>query len=105
MKDEQTKILKKWRSRYKRAQLSHSYTAVKYGSYDTRLGVLLIILTTASAILIFAEFECFTWISPTVGIAAALLAYLQTFLRFSEKSEIHRAVECNSPLLKRTLFN
>ncbi len=100
---DQEKMLKKWRSRYKRAQLSHSYTAVQYGRYDLYLGVLLIILTTASAILIFAEFECIPWLSPSTGITAALFAFLQTFLRFSEKSEIHRSVERKYGALKKEI--
>ena len=103
MNDKQVKILKKWRSRYKRAQLSHSYTAVRYGLYDLVLGVSLIILTTASAILIFAKFENLPWLSPGVGVFAALLAYLQTFLRFSEKSESHRSVERKYGALKKEI--
>lgn len=103
MKNEQIKILKKWRSRYKRAQLSHSYTAVIYGKCDMWLGIILIALTTTSAILIFAEHKCLSWISPAVGVAAALFAYLQIFFKFSEKSEMHRAVERKYGALKKEI--
>ncbi len=103
MTDEQINILKKWRSRYKRAQLSHSYTAVRYRLLDLILGALLIVLTTASAILIFADFCKFEFLSPSVGIAAALLSYLQTFLRYYEKSEAHRSVERQYGALKKEI--
>ncbi|PHS29879.1 MAG: DUF4231 domain-containing protein [Methylophaga sp.] len=94
-------MLKKWRSRYKRAQLAHSYTAVSYGRYNFTLGIILIILTTASSVLIFSDFKCYFWLSPTVGVFAALFAYLQTFLSFSKNAEIHRVVERSYGALKK----
>lgn len=103
MNDGQKNTLKKWRSRYKRAQLSHSYSAVAYSSFSTYLGIFLIVLTTASAVLIFADLKDYYWISPTVGILAALFAYLQIFLRFSEKSELHRSTERKYGELKKDI--
>lgn len=103
MDNAQIRMLLKWRSRYKRAQLSHSYTAVRYRLYDTILGVFLIFLTTASAVLIFSDSEIVPWLSPLVGITAALFAFLQTFLRFNEKSEDHRSVERKYGALKKEI--
>ncbi|MCH4998129.1 SLATT domain-containing protein [Pectobacterium carotovorum] len=93
----------KWRSRYKRAQLAHSYTAISYGRYNLFLGVLLIIFTTASSILIFSSNIFPSWLSPTVGITAALLAYLQTFLQLSEKADTHREVARRYGSLKKNI--
>lgn len=93
----------KWRARYKRAQLAHSYTAISYGRYNLCLGVLLVILTTASCVLIFAPNIVHPWLSPTVGIAAALFAYLQIFLQFSEKADAHRQVARRYGSLKKKI--
>lgn len=103
MNESQIKMLKKWRSRFKRAQLAHSYTAISYGRYHQVLGIVLIILTTASCVLIFADQEEYKWASPIVGISAALFAYLQTFLNFSDKAEAHRGVERRYGALKKEI--
>jgi hypothetical protein len=93
----------KWRSRYKRAQRAHTHTAISYGRYHLSLGILLIILTTASCVLIFASTTCPPWLSPTVGITAALFAYLQTFLQLSEKADSHRQVARRYGSLKKKI--
>lgn len=103
MNEQQKKTLMKWRSRYKRAQLAHSYTAISYERYHLFLGVLLIILTTASCVLIFSSNLCPPWLSPTVGIAAALFAYLQTFLQLSEQADAHRGVARRYGSLKKKI--
>jgi len=100
---EQKLTLLKWRSRVKRSQLAHSYTAISFGRYHITLGVLLIILTTASSVLIFSQNIGPDWLSPTVGIAAALFAYLQTFLQFSEQADSHRAVARRYGALKKEI--
>ena len=104
MTENQKQTMLKWRSRYKRAQLAHSYTAISYGRYHLWLGVLLIVLTTASCVLIFAGNDDMpNWLSPLVGISAALFAYLQTFLQLSEKADSHRAVARRYGALKKKL--
>ena len=103
MQEDKVKLLKKWRSRFKRAQIAHSYTAISYGRYHQVLGILLIMLTTASCVLIFADLSGNKWASPTVGICAALFAYLQTFLSFSEKADTHRSVERRYGALKKEI--
>ncbi|MFT6036923.1 MAG: hypothetical protein ACI9XJ_002511 [Marivirga sp.] len=103
MTDNQKKTTLKWRSRYKRAQLAHSYTAISYGRYHLFLGALLIVLTTASCVLIFAENLQPVWLSPVIGISAALFAYLQTFLQLSEKADAQRGVARQYGALKKKL--
>jgi len=103
LNEQQKTTLMKWRSRYKRAQLAHSYTAISYGRYHVSLGILLIMLTTASCVLIFASNICPPWLSPTVGITAALFAYLQTFLQLSEKADSHRQVARRYGSLKKKI--
>lgn len=90
MTDNQKTTLLKWRARTKRSQSAHSYSVIRYSRYHLILGILLILLATASTVLIFANNIPIKWLSPVVGISAALLAYLQTFLQLSEKANIHR---------------
>ncbi len=104
MTENQKQTMLKWRSRYKRAQLAHSYTAISYGRYHLLLGALLIVLTTASCVLIFATPDITpSWLSPVLGVSAALFAYLQTFLQLSEKADSHRAVARRYGALKKKL--
>ncbi|EGU59413.1 hypothetical protein VINI7043_13716 [Vibrio nigripulchritudo ATCC 27043] len=99
----QVATLVKWRARCKRAQLAHSYTAISYGRYHLLLGVVLILLTTASSVLIFASHVQPVWLSPVIGTSAALFAYLQTFLRLSEKADTHRQVARRYGALKKRI--
>lgn len=103
LNEQQKKTLMKWRSRYKRAQLAHSYTAISYQRYHFTLGVILIVLTTTSCVLIFSSNLFPYWISPTISMAAALFAYLQTFLQLSEKADIHRKVARRYGSLKKEI--
>ncbi|MEQ9891403.1 SLATT domain-containing protein [Pectobacterium aroidearum] len=103
MNDQQRKTLMKWRSRYKRAQLAHIYTALDYRSYHFFLGILLIALTTASCVLIFSSNQLCPWISPTISMMAAFLAYLQTFLQLSEKADVHRKTARRYGSLKKRI--
>lgn len=103
MNKDQEATLLKWRARTKRAQLAHGYTAVSYGRYNLALGVLLICLTTASSVLIFARDVDPNWLSPAVGISAALFAYLQTFLQLAEKANLHREVARRYGAMKKEI--
>ncbi|PVZ65418.1 SLATT domain-containing protein [Pelagibaculum spongiae] len=104
MNEDQKQTLMKWRSRCKRAQIAHSYTAISYGRYHLFLGIMLIALTTTSCVLIFAPNTIMpSWLSPTIGISAALFAYLQTFLRLSEQADSQRVVARRYGALKKEI--
>jgi len=97
-------IILKWINRYKRAQIAHSHTAIDYGRFHFFLGITLIVLTTASCVLIFATDQRIPqWLSPSVSIAAALFAYLQTFLQLSEQADTHRKVARRYGAMKKNL--
>jgi hypothetical protein len=91
MDENQKTTLLKWRARYKRAQLAHNYTAISYGRYHIAIGITLIVLTTAASVLTFAKpSDCWAWIPIVVSVSATILAAFQTFMKFSEQTEIHR---------------
>lgn len=91
MNENQKSTLLKWRARYKRAQLAHNYTAISYGRYHISIGVVLILLTTAASVLTFAKPpESLIWIPIAVSVSATVFAAFQTFMKFSEQTEIHR---------------
>ena len=101
MTEQQRFTLLKWRARYKRAQLAHSYTATSYGRYHMIFGIVLTILTTSSCILIFWNKGGMEWIPKIVGTVAALFAFLQTFFRFAEKEQIHKDIAAKYGFLKK----
>ncbi len=103
MNNEQRKTLLKWRARTKRSQLAHGYSALSYSRFHLTLGILLIGLATGSTVLIFAEDIPIKWLSPVIGISAALFAYLQTFLQLSEKANTHRDVARKYGSLKKEI--
>lgn len=103
MNELQKSTLLKWRARSKRSQIAHGYSAGSYRLYHLVLGISLIILTTASAVLIFAPNTVHSWLPPLVGVFAALFAYLQTFLQLSEKENTHRDVARKYGSLKKEI--
>jgi hypothetical protein len=55
-------------------------------------GFLLIFLTTAGTALTFASFpQTLKWIPIAISITATIFAAFQTFMKFSEQAETHRA--------------
>ncbi len=91
MDENQKTTLLKWRARYKRAQLAHNYTAISYGRYHISIGIALIILTTVASVLTFEKpIENLLWLPIAVSISATIFAAFQTFMKFSEQTEIHR---------------
>ena len=102
MNEQQKNTLLKWRARHKRSQLAHNYTTGWFNKLHIWLGILLVCLSTASTVLIFAQ-PTITWLSPAVGISAALFAYLQTFLQLSEQAEVHRSMARQYGELKKRI--
>ena len=91
MEENQINTLLKWRARHKRAQITHNYTAISYGRYHISIGILLIILTTAVSVLTFANLgDGYKWIPIAVSVSATIFAAIQTFMKFSEQTDIHR---------------
>jgi hypothetical protein len=95
MKLEPKDLLDDWLFRIRKAQLAHVKTAVYFGRVNLWLGVPVVILTTLVGTSVFATLqkEAATSIRIAAGLAsvlAAIMAGLQTFLRYSERAERHR---------------
>ncbi|MFL6207532.1 MAG: SLATT domain-containing protein [Pyrinomonadaceae bacterium] len=95
MRLEAKDLLDDWLFRIRKAQLAHIKTAVYFERVNLWLGVPVVILTTLVGTSVFATLqkETATSIKIAVGIAsvlAAIMAGLQTFLRYSERAERHR---------------
>lgn len=96
--EEKIILLKKWKKRIKKAQKAHYDDAHRLARNRKILGVPTVILTTLVGTAIFAnlknshtEDEVYTYyiILGLLSISASILASLQTFLNYSEKSEKH----------------
>lgn len=104
MNENQKSMLLKWRARYKRAQLAHNYTATSYGRYHISIGLILVVLTTIASVLTFYKPEkCLVWFPIAISVAATIFAAFQTFMKYSEQSEIHRVVARRYGELKKEI--
>ena len=89
-------ILSHWFTRSRIAQKTHLRTAERKLRRNKQLGIPVVILTTTVGTSVFASLTITSpnaWAQILVGltsICAAVLASLQTFLNFSDKSDQHR---------------
>lgn len=89
-------LLRNWRHRAALSQEAHYARATRLATFNIWFGVPVVVLTTFVATSVFAtltedpslELRIFV---GTVSALAAVLASLQTFLRFQERAEKHRA--------------
>lgn len=104
MSPEQEKLIRKWRARSKRSQIAHHDSAIWAQRFHFCLGIPLVIASTVSAALIYATLSVeYKWVTSVVSLCAVILASLQTFLSFSEKSSSHRNAACRYRDLKEDL--
>lgn len=90
MNENKRTMLLKWRARCKRAQMAHNFNEISFRRFHMSLGVMLIVLTTFASVLTFADFPDYPWLPATVSIAATIFASFQTFMKFSERADIHK---------------
>lgn len=101
----QSSLLSNWRIRLTKAQIGHYMTAEKYLKYHNILGILLVI---SSAFVSFSFFQqttsnIFKYAVIGASFLSTILASLQTFVRPSEKAEIHRTKASKYGVLRRKL--
>ncbi|OAB78187.1 SLATT domain-containing protein [Cochleicola gelatinilyticus] len=96
--EEKIDLLKKWKKRIKKAQRAHYKDAHRLKRHKMLIGIPTIIFTTLVSTGIIASLESSNpgdaeYFHPIIlgclGLCASILASLQTFLNFSEKSEKH----------------
>ena len=85
-------LLQDWRNRVYAAQSAYYETAEKLHRQNYWLGIPVIIVSSVVGTAIFADWSkngTLKWIVGSVSIAAAILASLQTFLKFGENATLH----------------
>jgi hypothetical protein len=106
--DEQ-QLLLKWIRRARESQIRHYTMADRLTRCGRRLGLAVIGITAATGTSAFLSLVA-TAVSPDVHIligmtslSAAVLASLQTFLRYSERAELHRRAGAQYGAVRRRL--
>ena len=87
-------LLQDWRNRVYAAQSAYYETAERLHHRNYWLGIPVIIVSSVVGTAVFADWSkegALKWIVGSVSIAAAVLASLQTFLKFGENATLHGA--------------
>lgn len=106
MKHQET--FEQWQRGLRIFHRAHSRAATSFERKNIALGLPTVILTAIAGTTVFATIESSpeTWVKVLTGamsLAAAVLAALQTFLRYAELSERHKAAAQKYGMLRREL--
>jgi FAD/FMN-containing dehydrogenase len=90
------KLLTDWRARAAKTSSEHYRHASRLARLNIRFGIPVVVLTTFVGTSVFATLQSDVHVSLRIGLGlisvlAAVLASLQTFLRFGERAEKHRS--------------
>jgi hypothetical protein len=101
-------LLADWKRRVRESQFAHYNAAKPLIRANYLLGVPVTILTTFVGTSLFATIEKqaatnFRLSIAFISVTAAVLASMQTFLRFSERAEKHRGVAARYGSLRRDI--
>lgn len=101
-------LLTDWFRRARESQYIHYECGVWFSRLNYLLGIPAIVMSTAVGTAVFASLETSATgtqkiLVGLVSIVAAVLASLQTFLRFSERAEAHRATGSGYGAIRRSL--
>src|SRR5262249_42206983 len=101
-------LLLDWERRAQENQFCHYEAAKYYGRFNYILGIPVVILTSIVGTTVYATLQksVSVVVQITVGVIsvfAAILAGLQTFLRFGERSEKHRTVGAQYGSVRRQI--
>lgn len=100
------KLLEDWDKRAAASSETHYALAGRLAGRNIQLGVPVVVLTTIVGTSVFATLQeevTTTWriAVGTISVIAAVLASVQTFLRFAERAERHRVVAARYGSIKR----
>ncbi len=107
MPNEKINLLENWHRRIRIAQAAHYQEANRFRKRHYWLGVPVVVLSTTVGTGVFASLsdkelpEMLTIFLGLISIAAAVLASLQTFLNYSERSSKHLKVATALSSLKK----
>lgn len=105
-----TSLAERWLKRLRESQFAHYEAAERLSRANTRLGIPVVIFSAMVGTSIFASLGSSNEL-PTalriaaglISISAAVLASLQTFLKFSERAEKHRAIAARYGAIRRQI--
>lgn len=91
-----TSLLEEWLRRTRESQYGHYAAAKRLGYLNYGMGIPVVVMSTVVGTSVFASLRQQVDLRLQIGVGlisvlAAVLAGLQTFLRFSEKAEKHRS--------------
>jgi len=89
-------LLRKWQQRARTNQMQHYEAAKIFDRAHRALGIPVVVLSTVVGTAVFATLQKQVGLKiqlfvGSLSVLAAILAALQTFLRFSERAEKHRS--------------
>ena len=101
-------LVRDWLRRVRESQHGHYAAAAALGCLHYCLGIPVLVMTTVVGTSVFASLQLqvqLRWhiLTGLMSIGSAVLASLQTFLRFSEKAEKHRAAGAAYGAIRREL--
>lgn len=100
--------LSKWERRARESQFSHNESAKTFEAAGYWVGIPVVVLSSTVGTTVFATLQkqVSFGVQLTVGaisVLSAVLAGLQTFLRFPERAEKHRAVAADYGTVRRQI--
>jgi hypothetical protein len=101
-------LLQDWATRAAASASTHNLIAGRLARYNVTLGVPVVMFSTFVGTSVFAmlqhqgSVEFRIWVGM-ISVAAAVLASLQTFLRFAERAEKHRVAATRWEALRREI--
>lgn len=94
LSEESLKILNDWNYRLNKAQIGHYLASEKYLSLSYFLGISLVLSSTIVTMFVFLDLSILSqnirYSLISISIYSSIIASIITFLRPSEKAEIHR---------------
>lgn len=101
-------LLREWHDRAAASQEAHYVIATRLTSYNIWFGIPVVVLATFVGTSVFATLQkdvgtSLRIIVGLVSVLAAVLASLQTFLRFQERGEKHRAAAEHWAAIRREI--
>ena len=96
-------ILTDWHRRISRFQRAHTRTAALFEKRYIWNGVSIIALTLIAAVLAWADNNYFKLTASGISVIAAVLAGVQTFLRYPQRAERHKNAGAEFGSLRRLI--
>jgi len=99
-----TDSLDKWDNQVNRAQTAHYAEASRLQGWHFTIGITIMVLSTALLAVTFTDLRRpWSVVLAVTNLSVAVLAGLQTFVRFAQRAEQHRSAAVRFGALRREL--